>query len=115
MDIKAQITMELRGNILLSEEEAEESKSFDSFQMEVKDHLGKETIVVRTRQCKPALKTIHITKEAYEYYTSIEALPKNANVRNWKNMSKTGRFKYAVASLVKELGGSKYTVKVFEE
>ena len=31
MDIKAQITMELRGNTLLSEEEAEESKSFDSY------------------------------------------------------------------------------------
>ena len=115
MDIKAQITMELRGNTLLSEEEAEESKSFDSFQMEVKDRLGKETIVVRTRQCKPALKTIRITKEAYEYYTSVEALPKHTNVQNWKKRSKTERFQYAVASLVKELGGSEYTVKVFEK
>jgi len=115
MDIKAQITMELQGSTMLSEEEAEETKAFNSFQMEIKDHLGKETIVVKTRQCRPAIRTINITREAYEYYTSVEALPKNANVQKWKNMSKTERFQYAVSELVGELGGSSYTVKVFEE
>lgn len=115
MDIKAQITMELQGSTMLSKEEAAEEKAFNSFQMEIKDHVGKETIVVKTRQCRPAIKTINITREAYEYYTSVEALPKNANVQKWKNMSKIERFQYAVASLVEEFGGSRYTVKVFEE
>ena len=108
------IHMVLPGRILMSEEECEKRKTFEHFNLEIRDNKSTETLHVATRTCRPVVKQLTITDVMLKNWLGID---ENKNI-----MNHIGRYKqsakdvitHQVKELVASMGCSKFTYEIFD-
>jgi hypothetical protein len=74
-----------------------------------------EIITFHTRQSRPALQTLNMTKEAYEYMIDKNCCASWVKFNRWATMSEKERLESHLQRTVEHLGGISYTYKVFED
>ena len=138
-EIKLSLSIELRGRTLFSKEEClkttqktintkngkkktvtkvvEDWDKMEKCSMRVTDDNGAnpEIITFHTRKCKPAIQSLNISKEAYEYMIDKNSCPSWSKPSKWAAMSKKERLEAHLQKTVEHLGGTSYTYQVFED
>ena len=138
-EIKLSLSIELRGNIMLSKEEylkttqetittkngrkrtvtkvVENWDKMEKHTMRVTDTDGinPEIITFHTRKCKPATQSLNMSKEAYEYMIDKDSCPSWSKPSKWAAMSEKERLEAHLQKTVEHLGGTSYTYQVFED
>lgn len=74
-----------------------------------------EIITFYTRQSRPAMQILNISKEAYEYMIDKNCCPSWIKPSRWTTMNKKERLESHLQRTVEHLGGISYTYKVFED
>ena len=74
-----------------------------------------EIITFHTRQSRPALQVLNMSKEAYEYMIDKNCCPSWVKPSRWTTMNTRERLESHLQRTVKHLGGISYTYKVFED
>lgn len=142
-EIKVNLTITLKGSVLLSKEEClkttlkeiikknkKTGKSYKKLievQVEDFDKMDKHTICLTdengkneeyynyyTRKCKPAYQTININKEAYSYMISSEC-PEWSNNKTWSHLNKIQRLEEHLKRIAEGLNGSIVSYKVLDD
>ena len=142
-EIKLSLSIELQGSTMLSKEEClktthkviekktktgkiykktievevEDWDKMEKHSMRVADTDGSnpEIITFHTRKCKPAMQSLNMSKEAYEYMTDKDSCPSWSKHSKWATMSKKERLESHLQRTVEHLGGISYTYQVFED
>lgn len=122
-EIKVSLSITLQGSVMLSQEQAkalEEEKvgtGYDAFSMRVeglkKGKKDAETITVKTRKCKPAGQSLHLSMDAYEYMIGKEA-PYFVKPRDWEKLTKKQRLEAHLKRIVEGLGGVSFTYTILD-
>ena len=122
-EIKVSLSVTLQGSVMLSHEQAKalekekEGTGYDSFSMRIEDKVsGKkkvETIHVKTRKSRPAVQSLNLSMDAYNYMVSGEA-PYFVKARDWKRLTKKQRLEAHLNRICQELGGVSYTYAVLD-
>ena len=122
-EIKVSLSVTLQGSVMLSQEQAkalEEEKvgtGYDAFSMRVeglkKGKKDAETITVKTRKCKSAGQSLHLSMDAYEYMIGKEA-PYFVKPRDWERLTKKQRLEAHLKRIVEELGGVSFTYTILD-
>lgn len=141
-EIKVSLTIALRGGAMFSKEEClkttqkvierktktgkvykktievkvEDWDKMDSHTMRVTgpNGSGYKTITFHTRKTKPAMQSINICKEAYDYMTSKEC-PTWSKIGTWNQMKPKQRLESHLQRIAEHLGGIVISYKVFED
>ena len=74
-----------------------------------------EIITFHTRQSRPALQSLNMNKEAYEYMIDKNCCPSWVKPSRWAAMGEKERLESHLQRTVEHLGGVSYTYKVFED
>lgn len=80
-----------------------------------KDGTNPEIITFHTRKCKPAVQSMNMSKEAYEYMIDKNFCPSWSKPSKWAAMSEKERLEAHLQRTVEHLGGISYTYQVFED
>ena len=99
-------------------EEEKVGTGYDAFSMRVegKNSDGEkdaETITVKTRKCKPAGQSLHLSMDAYEYMIGKEA-PYFVKPRDWERLTKKQRLEAHLKRIVEGLGGVSFTYTILD-
>lgn len=108
------IYMVLPGRTLMSEEECKERKSFEHFNLEVKDDKSTETLHVSTRTCRPAIKQLTITDVMLKNWLGVD---ENKNIMNYLHRYKLSAkdvITHRIKDLVASMGGSEFSYEIFD-
>lgn len=126
-EIKVNLIVELPGRTMLSKQEClkqlkndeivEDFDKMEEFSLRIYDpetnkHL---TIKPRIRKCKPAIQSLNICKEAYEYMISKNSIPSSIRENNWLLMSQKSRLEYHLKEISESLGGISFIYQVIED
>lgn len=142
-EIKLSLSIELQGSTMFSKEEClktarkviekkikagkiykktievkvEDWNKMEKHSMRVTDEGGTnpEIITFHTRKCKPAMQSLNMGKEAYEYMIDKNSCPSWSKPGKWAAMSKKERLEAHLQRTVEHLGGVSYTYQVFED
>ena len=142
-EIKLSLSIELQGSTMFSKEEClktthkviekktkagkiykktikvkvEDWDKMEKHSMRVTDEGGTnpEIITFHTRKCKPAVQSLNMGKEAYEYMIDKDSCPSWLKPSKWAAMSKKERLEAHLQKTVEYLGGTSYTYQVFED
>lgn len=142
-EIKLSLSIELQGSTMFSKEEClktarkviekkikagkiykktievkvEDWNKMEKHSMRVTDEGGTnpEIITFHTRKCKPAMQSLSMGKEAYEYMIDKNSCPSWSKPGKWAAMSKKERLEAHLQRTVEHLGGVSYTYQVFED
>ena len=109
-NIKISLSIQLQGSTLVRQE-VKEVITFTT----KKGKTNKKTISSYTLVPKQACLQKNITKEAYDYFISIESCPSVHMRKEWKKMTENERLEYHLASLCKFYHGNNFTYHVFED
>ena len=123
-EIKVSLSITLPGSVMLSQEQAkalEEEKvgtGYDAFSMRVEGKNGDgekdaKTITVKTRKCKSAGQSLHLSMDAYEYMIGKEA-PYFVKPRDWERLTKKQRLEAHLKRIVEGLGGVSFTYTILD-
>ena len=140
-EIKLSLSIELQGSTMFSKEEClktthkviekktkagkiykktikvkvEDWDKMEKHSMRVTDEGGinPEIITFHTRKCKPAMQSLNMSKEAYEYMISKDSCPSCFKPREWSAMNKKERLEAHLKRTVEHLGGTSYTYQIF--
>ena len=95
----------------------EDWDKMEKHSMRVTDEGGTnpEIITFHTRKCKPAMQSLNMGKEAYEYMIDKNSCPSWSKPSKWAAMSKKERLEAHLQRTVEHLGGTSYTYQVFED
>lgn len=74
-----------------------------------------EIITFYTRQSRPALQVLNMSKDAYEYMIDKNCCPSWVKPSRWTAMSTKERLESHLQRTVEHLGGISYTYQVFED
>ena len=142
-EIKLSLSIELQGSTMFSKEEClktarkviekkikagkiykktievkvEDWNKMEKHSMRVTDEGGTnpEIITFHTRKCKPAMQSLNMGKEAYEYMIDKNSCPSWSKPGKWAAMSEKERLEAHLQRTVEYLGGISYTYQVFED
>ena len=142
-EIKLSLSIELQGSTMFSKEEClktarrviekkikagkiykktievkvEDWNKMEKHTMRVTDEGGTnpEIITFHTRKCKPAMQSLNMGKEAYEYMIDKNSCPSWSKPGKWAAMSEKERLEAHLQRTVEHLGGVSYTYQVFED
>lgn len=126
-EIKVNLTIELPGRTMLSKQEClkqlknneivEDFDKMEEFSLRIYDPETKKNLIIkpRIRKCKPAIQSLNICKEAYEYMIGIGSTPSSIKVNNWLMMSKQSRLEYHLREISESLGGISFTYQIIED
>ena len=130
-EIKVSVSITLPGSVMFTQAEAEQLEKekagtgFDTKSMIVKDKIWdkklkkrvtkSERITCKCRKCKPASKTISLSKEAYDYMRSSGSVLKPFKPWQWKDLKPDERLELHIKRLCEALGGLSCTYKVFDD
>lgn len=142
-EIKLSLSIELQGSTMFSKEEClktarkviekkikagkiykktievkvEDWNKMEKHSMRVTDEGGTnpEIITFHTRKCKPAMQSLNMGKEAYEYMIDKNSCPSWSKPGKWTAMSEKERLEAHLQRTVEHLGGTSYTYQVFED
>lgn len=73
-----------------------------------------EIISFHTRKTKPAMQSINLSKDSYNYMTSSEC-PSWSKPKVWNTMNKKERLESHLQRIVESLDGVSYTYQIFED
>ena len=141
-EIKLSLSIELQGSKMFSKEEClktthkvvekktkggkmykksikvliEDENKMDKNTLRVSDEKGKNTEIVTffTRKSRPALQSINLGENAYNYMISSET-PTWVKPKDWERMSKKERLKNHLTRIAEGLGGKLVSYKVFDD
>ena len=92
----------------------EDWDKFDMFTMKVSAKgEGTDILNIHTRKTKPATQSINMSKEAYDYMTSVDS--NIGSPSTWRQMSKTKRLEAHLNRYAESLGGTLGDYVVFED
>ena len=125
--IKLSVTIELQGRKMMTPQECGQNpKNYNSHLVMLNvRHYDKKTkksfyrmepLAFTTRKCVPAMKSINMSDEAYDYMTSQscpEWYPQGIN--KWKKLSKEERLELHLDRTCKAFDGKSYTYTVFDD
>lgn len=126
-EIKVNLTVELPGRTMLSKQEClkqlkndeivEDFDKMEEFSLRIYDPETNKrlTIKPRIRKCKPAIQSLNICKEAYEYMISKNSTPSSIRENTWLLMSQQSRLEYHLKEISESLGGTSFTYQVIED
>lgn len=130
-EIKVSVSITLPGSVMFTQAEAEQLEKektgtgFDTKSMVVEDKVWdkklkkqvtkSERITFKCRKCKPASKTISLSKEAYDYMRSSDSVLTPFKPWQWKDLKPDARLEFHMKRLCEALGGLSYTYKVFDD
>ena len=109
-NIKISLSITLQGSTLVRQEDFE-------FITRVNKKTGKQyKKKVKTYNLIPksVLLNKNLTKDAYDYFISLESCPQFKK-KDWKKMTEKERLEYHLADLCKFYHGNSYTYHVFED
>lgn len=116
------MSITLPSGVMLTQDEAthlEKEKAglgYDTTKLKVEDKKGKfDMLHIKTRKCKTCAQSINISKEAYSYMVSNGSCPIGIKSFIWNKMKAKERLELHLALLCKDLGGTSYTYKVFDD
>lgn len=121
MDVKVVLTLIVPGAVMVQQELAktaqEENEDIILVPVQGKDKKGnlmkKETLVVRVRKTKDAVRKIKMSREAYEYMLSTPVDPKMA--ARWKSARNNDRLRYHFEQIANDFGAKSYSFEVLED
>lgn len=142
-EIKVSLTVALQGSTMLSKEEClktaqkvikRKTKTGKVYKKTIKvkvedwdkmekhtmrvantDGTNPEIITFHTRKCKPAIQSLNMSKEAYEYMIDKDSCPSWSKSGKWAAMSEKERLEAHLQRTVEYLGGTSYTYQVLED
>ena len=117
-EIKVNLSIILKGRVMLSEPVAKAQNAYDNFNVEVSDAKGKnkEVVTVSVRQMQNIKQSINLTKEAYLWMLDDKSCA-DAKVRagQWKAMNDKMRLEAHLKRITEHLGGQGFTYNVLED
>ena len=126
-EIKVNLTIELPGRTMLSKQEClkqlknneivEDFDKMEEFSLRIYDPETNKNLIIkpRIRKCKPAIQSLNICKEAYEYMISEGSTPSSIKVNIWLLMSQQSRLEYHLREISESLGGISFTYQIIED
>lgn len=126
-EIKVNLIVELPGRTMLSKQEClkqlkndeivEDFDKIEEFSLRIYDPETNKHLIIksRIRKCKPAIQSLNICKEAYEYMISKNSIPSSIRENNWLRMSQESRLEYHLKEISESLGGISFTYQVIED
>jgi hypothetical protein len=115
---KINLSIILKGRVMLSESDAKAQNAYDNFNVEVSDAKGKnkEVITVNVRQMQNIKQSINLTKEAYLWMIDDKSYA-DAKVKagQWKAMNAKMRLEAHLRRITEHLGGQGFTYNVLED
>lgn len=109
-NIKVSLSITLQGSTLVRQEDFE-------FVTRVNKKTGKQykkKIRFYTLMAKPAILNKNLTKDAYDYFTSLESCPQFKK-KDWKKMTTKERLEYHMSELCKTYKGKSFVYHIFED
>lgn len=116
-EIKVNLSIVLKGSVMVSEQEAKAQKAYDTFSVEVSDAEGKnrEIIHVNVRAMKPAKQSLNLSTEAYNHMISGKEVPFFIKEKHWKALNPKQRLEMHLGRICQQLNGVSYTYNVLED
>lgn len=121
-EIKVNLSLELQGGTMLSEQECSKNSKkkgdcYDYFRMEVKDtnNKSREIINVAVRKSRTVRQNIKLSQEAYDYMTGKDNCPTPKLKKEWEKFSVHQRLKYHCAQIAEALGAIGFTFEVLDD
>lgn len=128
-EIKVSLNIKLPGRVLLSQESADalEKQNLQGYsvhKMVVEWGKGKKDLInIKTRNCVPAVQSINISKEAYEYMTAKDKkkerdginCPSFSTPQKWFPLSRKERLEAHLREIAASRGGVLMNYQVFED
>ena len=126
-EIKVNLIVELPGRTMLSKQEClkqlkndeivEDFDKMEEFSLRIYDPETNKHLIIksRIRKCKPAIQSLNICKEAYEYMISKNSTPSSIRENNWLRMSQESRLEHHLKEISESLGGISFTYQVIED
>lgn len=121
-NIKVNLSILLPGSTMYSVEEstriavngqrAIDTHKHSKFEMDVMDRGKKSTIKVFTRKSKPAKQVIHLSEEAYNYFTSDDVPYYYKGV--WRSLKTSEKLRWHCQRIAESLGGIVDAIQVLE-
>lgn len=117
-EIKVNLSIILKGRVMLSEQDAKAQNAYDNFNVEVSDAKGKnkEVITVGVRKTQSIKQSINLTKEAYLWMIDDKSY---ADVKikagQWKSMKPKMRLESHLRRITEHLGGQGFTYNILED
>lgn len=121
-EIKVNLSLELRGSTMMSEQECLENPKkkqdcYDYFRVKVGGAKGKnnKVINVAVRKSKTAKQNIKLSKEAYDYMTDKDNCPTPKFKKEWEKFSVNQRLQYHCGQIAEALGAIGFTFEVLDD
>lgn len=117
-EIKVNLSIILKGRVMLSEQDAKTQNAYDNFNVEVSDAKGKnkEVVTVSVRQMQNIKQSINLTKDAYLWMIDDRS---NVDVKvrgsQWKAMNAKMRLEAHLRRITEHLGGQGFAYNVLED
>lgn len=126
-NVKVSLSITLPGGVMFSPQECGQNPKLLDKQVvfvPVKNKKTKkivrEAVVYFVRKCKNAFKTQHLTKEAFDYMTSLDSCPYDPiqhprGVAWWKKISPKERLEFHLSGIMADAGGVGFSYQVLED
>lgn len=127
-EIKVSLNIKLPGRVMLSQESADSLEKlglhgYSMNRMVVEWENKKDIINFKTRNCVPAVQSINISKEAYEYMTAKDKrkdkdgvnCPSFSTPQKWFPLSRKERLEAHLKEIATSRGGVLMNYCVFED
>lgn len=117
METKVKLDIIIPGCQMYSEKECKKNANTTQHVFSVYNKTERKNKQFRyfTRNCIPATQSINISKDSYDYMTSLDSKPIGISLNNWKRMSKIKRLENHLAQTCEALGGLSFTYIIFED
>lgn len=119
-EIKVNLSLELQGGTMLSEQECSKNpkESYNHFQMTInKDPKGrkKETIQVAVRKSRTIMQNIKLSREAYDYMVDGKICPDPKLQKVWMKYTERERLNWHCSQIAEALGATGFSFSILED
>lgn len=118
-EIKVNLSLELQGSTMLSEQECSKNSkdNYNYFRMEVTDanKKNKSVLNVAVRKSRTVKQNIKLSKEAYDYMTDKTLCPSKDLMKIWRKLTVTQRLKWHCKQIAESLGATGFHFEVLDD
>lgn len=113
IDNKVNLTIILQGRVMMSEQECSKNSKYKEIAVSLPK--GGVLHVPDIRTCDEVKQVLHMSREAYNYLTSVDSLPVHFSKSKWSDMHPNERLNCHAQLICRDMGGLAYKFEILDD